>query len=132
LRVVTDTNALVSLLIGKALGELDELIRERRFTLLTSMDQMVELIGVINREKFKRYYDDYEKMVFLRMMRRMGEIVEIKRKVNACRDPDDNLILDIAINGEADCIITGDKDLLALNPFEGIEILTFQEFARKL
>ncbi|HEQ71585.1 MAG TPA: putative toxin-antitoxin system toxin component, PIN family [Spirochaetia bacterium] len=132
MKAVLDTNILVSVLIGKALGKLESMIKEKRFSLLTSTEQMDELLHVANRAKFSRYYNDYEKKVFLRMMKRFAEKVEIKRKVDACRDDADNFILDIAVNGQADFIITRDKDLLELNPFEGIEILTFQEFEKKL
>ena len=44
--------------------------------------------------------------------------------VQACRDPRDNKFLEIAVNGEADIIISGDEDLLVLHPFRGIEIVT--------
>jgi predicted nucleic acid-binding protein len=44
--------------------------------------------------------------------------------VKGCRDPKDDKFLEIALNGHADLIISGDKDLLDLNPFRGIPILS--------
>jgi uncharacterized protein len=44
--------------------------------------------------------------------------------VTVCRDPDDNKLLEIAVVGRADCLVTGDEDLLVLDPFQGIPILT--------
>ena len=49
--------------------------------------------------------------------------VKIQTRTNACRDPKDNIYLDVAINGQATHLITGDNDLLVLNPFQGIKIL---------
>ena len=54
--------------------------------------------------------------------------VEVIRHVKACRDPKDDKFLELAANGEADYLITGDKDLLELAPFEGIPVITPKEF----
>jgi len=45
-----------------------------------------------------------------------------------CRDPDDDNILAAAIAGNCDCVITGDKDLLVLRAYEGINILSPRDF----
>lgn len=50
--------------------------------------------------------------------------VELSGAVTVCRDPDDNKLLEMAVAGRADCLVTGDRDLLVLDPFEGIPILT--------
>jgi uncharacterized protein len=50
--------------------------------------------------------------------------VAIIRHIQACRDPSDDKFLELALNGSADAILTGDEDLLALHPFHGIAILT--------
>ena len=47
-------------------------------------------------------------------------MVEIAERIRACRDPDDDAILEVAVNGNAAAIITGDSDLLVMNPFRGI------------
>lgn len=52
------------------------------------------------------------------------EIIEVVQRVQASRDPDDDKFLEVAINGRADVVVSGDGDLLALNPFRGIAILT--------
>ena len=51
-------------------------------------------------------------------------IVEIVQQVRACRDPNDDRFLEAAVNGRADVLITGDKDLLELDPFRGVAIVT--------
>lgn len=61
-----------------------------------------------------------------------AELVAITQRIAACRDPTDDKFLELAVNGRADAIVTGDADLLALNPFRGIPIVTPAIFVRSL
>jgi predicted nucleic acid-binding protein len=54
------------------------------------------------------------------------------QEVTACHDPKDNKFLEAALAGEADTIVTGDDDLIVLNPFEGVDILRPAEFLARL
>jgi putative PIN family toxin of toxin-antitoxin system len=65
---------------------------------------------------------------FLVTYREAAKLVPIVSTIRACRDEDDNKFLDLAVDGRADLIVTGDDDLLALHPFRGIRILTPQQF----
>jgi predicted nucleic acid-binding protein len=58
----------------------------------------------------------------------MSELIEIKESITICRDSKDDKFLELAISGNADFIITGDQDLLVLNPFRNIEVITANEF----
>jgi predicted nucleic acid-binding protein len=62
----------------------------------------------------------------------LAEWATIMGVVHACRDPDDNKFLETAINGEADCIVTGDTDLLTLDPFHGMRVLTPRGFLEEV
>jgi putative PIN family toxin of toxin-antitoxin system len=53
-----------------------------------------------------------------------AELVTITERIAACRDPHDDKFLELAVNGHADLIVSGDGDLLALNPFRQIPIIT--------
>ena len=53
-----------------------------------------------------------------------AELVPITERIIACRDPKDDKFLELAVNGRADLIVSGDADLLALNPFRSIPIIT--------
>ncbi|NJN21258.1 MAG: putative toxin-antitoxin system toxin component, PIN family [Leptolyngbya sp. RL_3_1] len=53
-----------------------------------------------------------------------SNLVEPTSEITVCRDPKDNMILELAVTGEANLIITGDEDLLVLNPFQNIQIVT--------
>jgi putative PIN family toxin of toxin-antitoxin system len=59
-----------------------------------------------------------------------AELVDITEQIAACRDPKDDKFLELAVNGRADLLVSGDQDLLALNPFKGIPILTPAAFVR--
>ena len=61
-------------------------------------------------------------------MLRDTRLVEIAESIRACRDPKDDQVLELAVCGRADWIITGDADLLTLDPFRGIGIVTPTDF----
>jgi len=65
-----------------------------------------------------------DRKAFLRGLDSLGERVPITYTVHACRDPNDNMILELAASGSADSIVTGDADLLSLKTFHAVAILT--------
>ncbi len=111
--------------------EFENAIESKDLLILTSRKQLNELFRVITRPKLQQYIIKRRRLVLLRLLQRWSIKVEIKQRVNACRDVKDNFILETAVNGGADYIITGDKDLLVLNPFKRIEIITFRDFKEK-
>jgi uncharacterized protein len=64
----------------------------------------------------------------LRGLRTMAELVEPHLVVTDCVDPDDNGILEAAVAGKADCIVSGDKHLLRMGRFRGVEVVTVSDF----
>ena len=124
-RVVVDTNALISRLLlpsSAPARALQEIVSGA--TLLSSEATMAELAEVLAREKFDPYVSIADRQQFLRLLSRVTEIVPTTHAVRACRDPRDDKFLELAVNGEASLIVTGDNDLLSLNPFRGIPIIT--------
>jgi uncharacterized protein len=59
-----------------------------------------------------------------------AELVAITERIAACRDPKDDKFLELAVNGHADLLVTGDGDLLALNPFREMPIVTPATFVQ--
>ncbi|MES1944130.1 nucleic acid-binding protein [Salinisphaera sp. PC39] len=92
--------------------------------MLVSEATMAELAEVLSRRKFDSYVTVAERKQFLRLLSRVAEYVPIVRQVRECRDPRDDKFLEVAVNGDANWIVTGDRDLLALDPFENIRIVT--------
>jgi len=78
------------------------------------------------RDKYHLSDEDVETVVTLILLR--GEPVTPQYRVTICRDPKDDIVLEVAMAGHADFIVTGDNDLLMLHPFEGIPIVGPAEF----
>ena len=128
-RLVFDTNILISHLLIPT-GIPGQAVRKGLHTgrLIVSDDTLNELASVISRPKFDRYISLQNRKDFFRFLGRVVERVAIIRYIQACRDPNDDKFLELAVNGQADSIITGDQDLLALHPFRSIQIITPSEF----
>ena len=124
-RIVLDHNALISRLLVPA-SIPARAVRKAVDThqLLVLEATLVEFADVLSRPKFDRYVTVAERQEFLRLLGRIAELVPIIYTVRACRDPKDDKILELAVNGAAALIATGDQDLLALNPFHGTTIIT--------
>jgi len=90
---------------------------------LLSFAALAELYEVLSRKQFRRYVDDADIRSFLAALARQAEWVDVNARIAACRDPKDDKFLELAVSGRATHIISGDADLLALNPFRGIAIL---------
>jgi len=99
---------------------------------LASNETIDELDEVLRRPKFNRYLREEERLLFLTAFIRDAKVVDITETLTDCRDPKDNKFLELAISGNATCIVSGDGDLLTLNPFRGVAIVTPQEFLRKV
>ena len=128
-RFVFDTNVVVSAAIFRRSVPALALEKARRIGILLMSDSTArELDGVLRREKFDRYVDRATRDEFIAATVREAMIVLIDQAVTDCRDSKDNKFLELAVCGSAERLVTGDEDLLALNPFRGIPIVTPQEF----
>ena len=127
-RVVFDSNVIVSAVLSSG-SVPDRVFLEvlNNGTILMSRPLARELGTVLGREKFDRYISREQRDGFLASLIRESELIEVTESIRVCRDPKDNLILELAVDGNADFIVTGDADLLVLNPFRGIRILAPSE-----
>jgi putative PIN family toxin of toxin-antitoxin system len=124
-RIVVDTNVLVSRLLAPRSVPAQAVRRAADDgVLLLSEATAAELADVLGRPKFDPYVSVRDRQQFLRVLLRIAILVPILHRVQACRDPTDDKFLEVAVNGEAALVITGDADLLALRAFRGIPILT--------
>ncbi len=90
-----------------------------------------ELAEVLARPKFDPYVSIADRQEFIRLLGRVGELAPITFTVRACREPKDDKFPELAINGRADLIVTGDRDLLELNPFQDVPIITPAEYLER-
>lgn len=128
-RYVFDTNVLVSALIfyTSRPGEAFRSAVLNGVVLISDL-LLLELRDVLGRPKFDRYVTPSERVAFLADLSVNAEKIALTVSIQACRDPKDNHILALAVSGGATCIISGDADLLTLDPFQGISIRTPDAF----
>jgi len=128
-RVILDTNILISYNL-KPNATITQVVRKAfdHCTILLSQDTFDELRNVIERFVKRKYVMVGEASEFLGALVEVAQWVKILETVQACRDPKDDKFLELAVNGQAEYLITGDKDLLELSPFKHIKILTAKDF----
>jgi len=132
-RLVVDTNVFASAILfprSPPRRVVDDALDQG--VVLFSEATMRELTEVFSRSKFDRYVSRQERELVLAQIGRSAELVPIIRLVRECRHPEDDKFLEVALNGRATVIITGDADLLALHPWRGVAILAPAEFLKSL
>lgn len=132
-RVVIDTNTIVSgiLLPPSVPGRLLSTLVEQAI-LIFSPATRDELLEVVARRKFDRYVPTEARERAATVLVRDAEIVLPRRFFHVCRDPKDDKFLDAAHAGKADCLISGDDDLIALGEFERVPILTARRYLARI
>jgi putative PIN family toxin of toxin-antitoxin system len=127
LRVVLDTNVLVSAIISD--GKSRELLKmgiTNQYSVLISDLILKELNIVLRRPKFKISEDEVQRTILAII--RTADVVNVKTKIKAVKeDPKDDMIIETAIDGNADIIVTGDSHLIALKTFRGINVTTVEK-----
>jgi putative PIN family toxin of toxin-antitoxin system len=127
LKIILDTNILISFLITKEYNKLDDKILSGKIILLFSKELLEEFITVIQRPKFQRFFSLEDVEILINFFLDNGMLIEIVSDLELCRDKKDNFLLNLAADGKADFLITGDKDLLELDPVGDTRIITISE-----
>ena len=129
LRFVLDTNVALSALL------FDRSVPAQAFERATGLGRLLiseplalELSDVLRRGQFDKYLPLEERVRFLAKIIRDAIPIEVAQTIAECRDPKDDKILELTVEGDATCIVTGDDDLLTMDPFRGIPIVTPREF----
>ena len=128
-RVVVDTNAWISSFLNplSLVGErLARLRADANIRLLLSADLRNEILDVVQRPKFKKYISDDDLQAYLRRINSY-KLTPVAVQVEICRDPKDNFLLALCLDGRADFLITGDQDLLVLKQFQQTRIISWAE-----
>jgi len=122
--LVVDTNVVLSALLFPGSSSSRVLHEAQQSIVLASNATRQELATVMDRNRFDRYVDRETRRRLVAEYLRATVTVDIPFPIRACRDPKDDKFLEVAVHGKADLIVTGDRDLLDLNPFRGIAIVT--------
>jgi putative PIN family toxin of toxin-antitoxin system len=130
-RLVVDTNILISALLVEASlsAHLIVLWRQGRFDLLTSAEQLDELMRVTRYPKIRERLAPALAGRLINELRDIAVLLKNLPRVTVCKDPHDAYLLAMAVVGSADFLVTGDKrDLLGLKLYEGTKIVTVRDF----
>ncbi|MXW93512.1 MAG: putative toxin-antitoxin system toxin component, PIN family [Rhodospirillaceae bacterium] len=133
-RIVADSNVLISADLhsrGSPRAVIDA-VRSEDGLLLFSTQTFAEIRTRLMLPKFDRYIEREFRTVWLSQIEAVSKFVSISGATLGCRDPDDDKLLETALSGEADCLVTGDRDLLSMTPFRGIPILSPADFLAAL
>lgn len=129
MRCIFDTNTLVSAVLFRKSSPGNALVLAlRHHTVLASIDTVEELAEVLGREKFEQYVTTEEREEFLHAFLANITLITVNSRKLICRDPNDDKFLNLAISGNADIIITGDKDLLSLESCGNTMIMNADAF----
>jgi len=124
-RVVIDTNVFISALLWNGNPEkVLELWRKERILLLLSPFLSSEIFSILERSNV----DNEDIQYFIQSLENHSVKIIPVTNITLCRDPKDNEILSLAVNGDANYIITGDRDLLTFRNVKGVTIVNPKEF----
>jgi hypothetical protein len=126
-RIVFDANVVLSAAL-KAGSRPGLALEAAGIRSLTSECVLQEIATLFQRKKFDRYLPLKARLLYFAKYAAQCEIIPPTVSLQACRDPKDDKYLELAVSGRADCIVTGDADLLELHPFQGVAILTPPDF----
>jgi len=133
LKIVVDTNVLVSSLLEIGPSKMiTDLWIDGRFELITSPKLFNELLTALKKPKLANRVSQADIDNFSSLILADATIVTPAHTINICRDPKDNKVIECAIQAKANIIATGDKDLLILHPFHGIDIIPPAEVIKRI
>ena len=129
-RIIIDTNLWISFLITKDFAKLDEIIFSRHGILVFSQELLDEFLEVARRPKFRRFFSASDIEEILETIEEYADFVKVQTQIEVCRDKKDNFLLSLSVDGNADILLTGDKDLLDLIKFGETKIMTISNFVQ--
>lgn len=127
-RVIIDTNLWISFLLSKRTSGLDKFFLDNTITVLFSQELLDEFIEVARRPKLRKYFNIEDLESLLNQINLHAEFVAVMSKSIACRDPKDNFLLSLALDSNANYLLTGDNDLLELKKIGKTQIITLTQF----
>ena len=127
-RIIIDTNLWIRFLITKNFTRLDEIIFSKKCVLIFSQELLEEFLTVAKRPKFRRFFSSSDIEEILETIQEYAEFIEVTSKTDFCKDPKDNFLLSLSLDGNADFLLTGDNDLLILTKFRKTSIVTISDF----
>lgn len=125
-KVVLDTNVYVSILKRGRLRRILNLWLDEEFDLVISDEIIKELFDVLKRPRFNFSLEEIEELGNLIFEKAL--IYNPQRKIDICSDPKDNKLIECAVEGKAEYIVSGDPHLLNLKNYQDVKIISPAEF----
>ena len=132
LKLIIDTNLWISFIISNKQNLLDSLLFSKKARFLFSKELIAEIQQTIRKPKLKKYFETNALQEMLTTFEPFIDFIEVKSTTAICRDVKDNFLLELAKDGKADYLLTGDKDLLELKHFGKTKIETIEAFLDKM
>lgn len=128
--IVLDTNLIISaFILPRSVASQALEIGLEYFDPVCSKEVLYELLDVIKRDKFAKYASKAELTERLNLYTQSVIFRDVVIEVTDCKDPKDNKFLSLALTSGAKLIVSGDKkDLICMNPYQGVDILRLREF----
>lgn len=118
----------ISFLISNKLQELDFLLEKGKIRLVFSNELLEEFLTVVRRPKFEKYFSQENLNELFRLFDKYGELTEVAIQITECRDIKDNFLLSLAVESNANFLISGDSYLLILKKIKKTKILNWADF----
>lgn len=129
-RIIIDTNIWISFLLSKEFARFDKIIKDEKVILLFSEELLEEFLSVASRPKFNKYFSKADLSLLLRQIEMKAEFIKVTSIVEICRDPKDNFLFSLALDGNATHLISGDKDILSLTKLGQTAIITMADYLK--
>ena len=130
-RVIIDTNLWISFLISNNFSKLDKIIESKLCTIIFSQELLDEFIEVSKRPKMMKYFGQSALESIVETIEGFSEFIDVTSQIKFLNDSKDDFLLSLAIDGKADYLITGDKELLEVKKYGETEIISIAEFLLK-
>lgn len=130
-RIIIDTNLWISYLISNNFFQIDKIINSRFCIIIFSQELLDEFVEVSSRPKFMKYFEQSSLEKILENIEEFAEFIQVHSEVKFLTDSKDDFLLSLAIDGKADYLVTGDKELLEVKKYGDTEIISIAEFIAK-
>lgn len=128
MRFVFDTNVLISAALGEGVCRQAFEAAQQKGELARTEFTFLELVATLGKPRLQKYLKQQDKIDFLSNFLLLTRPFTTTETIIVCRDPKDDMFLELAVTCKADAIVTRDGDLLSLHPFRGIPIITVTNF----
>jgi hypothetical protein len=128
IKLVIDTNVWISYVINRFNSNLNKVLLDHRFDIISSKQLSQEVNETLHNIALSKFIQENTRTEFLKVFSLATLEINVISDVKICRDSKDDFLLSLAMDSEADYMITGDKDLLILPTFNKTTIVTLKEF----